>query len=200
MKQALLVAASVLVLAAGMVAGARDALAGGGCHDEVMSDATGVAVDLKGSCFWPTVVRVQAGGTVTWTNRDAGILHTVTGVAQSWGTYDEVAQGESVAYQFDNSGVFPYFCLLHPSMIGAVVVGDGSASAAAAGAGAKLVSAIAPVAANDADQSALESPADSEDASGGVPLTLVAGAVLAAGLIGTSAGVVIGRRAKNGAA
>jgi hypothetical protein len=33
---------------------------------------------------------------------------------------------DTVSYRFQNSGVFPYFCLIHPGMVGAVVVGDGT--------------------------------------------------------------------------
>lgn len=199
MKRAMFLSAAMVVLATGAFFGARDVSAGGGCHSATMTDAAGVSVDLTNRCFEPTVIRVQPRDTVTWTNQDAD-PHTVTGVAQSWGTYDELVPGESVSYEFDQTGVFPYFCLLHPSMVGAVVVGDGSASAATAGDGAKLVSAVAPVAESDAGQSSSESPAESEDGGNGVAVTLVVGAALAAGLIGTSAGVAIGRRTKGGAA
>ena len=33
--------------------------------------------------------------------------------------------GEKVSYTFSEEGVFPYVCILHPGMIGAIVVGDG---------------------------------------------------------------------------
>jgi hypothetical protein len=46
-------------------------------------------------------------------------------VTASWGNADDIAEGESVAYAFDNPGVYPYFCILHPGMVGAIVVGDG---------------------------------------------------------------------------
>jgi hypothetical protein len=34
-------------------------------------------------------------------------------------------QGETVSYRFDQDGVYPYSCLIHPGMVGAIVVGDG---------------------------------------------------------------------------
>jgi plastocyanin len=101
------------------------ASAGGGCHSGLFVDAKGVKVDLRELCFTPTVIRVQPGQSVTWTNRD-DTAHTVTGVAGMWGTYDPLSLNDKVTYRFQNSGVFPYFCLIHPGMVGAVVVGDGT--------------------------------------------------------------------------
>jgi plastocyanin len=100
---------------------------GGGCHSEAFSDQQGVTVDLRDACFTPTVIRVQPGQSVTWTNRDP-MPHTVTGAALRWGNYDELSGGDKVTYRFQTSGVFPYFCVIHPSMVGAVVVGDGTSS------------------------------------------------------------------------
>lgn len=101
------------------------ASAGGGCHSGQFVDSKGVKVDLRDLCFTPTVIRVQPGQSVTWTNRD-DTAHTVTGVAGRWGTYDELGLNDTVTYRFQSSGVFPYFCLIHPGMVGAVVVGDGT--------------------------------------------------------------------------
>jgi hypothetical protein len=39
-----------------------------------------------------------------------------------------------VSYTFEEVGVFPYFCVFHPAMVGAVVVGDGAADGDAAAA------------------------------------------------------------------
>jgi len=81
-------------------------------------------VDLKQLCFVQTVLRVKSGQPVTWTNYDS-TGHTVTGVGGSWGSYDTIVSGKSVTYSFSKAGIFPYFCLIHPGMVGAVVVGDG---------------------------------------------------------------------------
>jgi plastocyanin len=106
---------------------ASGAIAGGGCHSEQFTDAQGVKVDLRDLCFTPTVIRVKTGQSVTWTNRDQ-TAHTVTGAALRWGNYDELNGGDAVTYRFQSSGVFPYFCAIHPSMVGAVVVGNGTSS------------------------------------------------------------------------
>jgi plastocyanin len=123
-----LTALAITALAAALaITSNSPANAGGGCHSEVFNDEATTQVQLTRNCFSPTVVRVAEGDTVTFTNSDPDI-HTVTGVVNTWGDDKNIRAGEFVTYQFDESGVFPYFCYLHPSMVGAVVVGDGSAA------------------------------------------------------------------------
>jgi plastocyanin len=104
--------------------------AGGFCHSD-STDATGTAVEMKDACFTPTVLHVKLGQAITWVNRD-GFAHMVIGAGGTWGGFDELAGGDSVTYRFGAPGVYPYFCVLHPGMIGAVVVGDGTAPGKAA--------------------------------------------------------------------
>ncbi len=119
--------AALAVIAATTPFAVRVAHAGGGCHKDTMSDAATTEATLKGNCFEPTVIRIDRGASITWTNLDE-VPHTVTGADNTWGSYDELALNDQATYRFDDSGVFPYFCFLHPSMIGAVVVGDGTPS------------------------------------------------------------------------
>jgi plastocyanin len=100
------------------------AQAGGGCHRQTATDMRGVTATLVDNCFDPVVLRVEPGQRVRWVNKDQ-TAHTVTGAAGRWGSYEELAAGKTVAWRFDQAGVFPYFCIVHPGMIGAVVVGDG---------------------------------------------------------------------------
>jgi plastocyanin len=104
------------------VFGATPAGAGGSCHSEA-SASRGVAVTLRELCFGPTVLYVQPGAAVTWTNRD-DFQHTVTGLGFQWGTADDLQQGQSYSHRFALPGVYPYACILHPGMVAAVVVGD----------------------------------------------------------------------------
>src|SRR5439155_16682304 len=108
--------------------GAPAAVAGGGCHSSQFTDARGVRVDVQNLCFTPTVIRIQPGQRVTWTNQD-NTAHTVTGAAFLWGSTDELGFHQKISFRFAASGVFPYFCLIHPGMVGAVVVGDGTSAA-----------------------------------------------------------------------
>src|SRR5438270_5383763 len=130
----------VAVFVVGLLLATRSSVAlaapasGGGGHacPEPQSDSHTTSVDVKEGCMLPTVVRVDAGSTITWTNRDEA-LHTVTGTdvrsgrpgAGSWGSLEELSQNQTFSHTFNDAGVYPYYCMLHPGMIGAVVVGDG---------------------------------------------------------------------------
>jgi len=121
--RAVLIAAMILVVILG---NSEIASAGGaGCHSQAITNERGAAVTVAGFCFEPTVLRVQPGETVTWTNEDS-VPHTVTGANNVWGSFDQFGRGETLTERFDESGVYPYWCALHPSMLGTVVVGDGS--------------------------------------------------------------------------
>lgn len=113
---------AVMAAAAGATAG------GGGCHQTTTTELRGTSVDVGKNCFGPTVLRVAVGETVTWKNFDP-FAHTLTAAG---GVFDhELAAGETFQYTFGRAGVYPYYCLLHARMAGAVVVGDSTVSPAA---------------------------------------------------------------------
>ncbi|CAN5697246.1 hypothetical protein BH24CHL5_BH24CHL5_06160 [soil metagenome] len=64
---------------------------------------------------------IEIGSTVTWTNNDPGVMHTVTAVD---GSFDSgfLETGESFSYTFNSPGEFEYFCLPHPWMRARIVV------------------------------------------------------------------------------
>ncbi len=124
----------VMILILGVIVGALvptgPATAGGGCHDPKFGDAKTDEVKMGNLCFYPTVARVEPGTKVTWRNGDP-VTHMVIGAGGVWGSPDELAANGLTTFTFDEPGVFPYSCPIHPGMVGAVVVGDGVASAAA---------------------------------------------------------------------
>ena len=67
------------------------------------------------------VLTIPVGTTVTWTNDDPGMIHTVTSVD---GLFDSgfFNEGETWSYTFDEPGEFEYFCTPHPWMRAMVVV------------------------------------------------------------------------------
>jgi plastocyanin len=70
--------------------------------------------------FAPTALKVTAGSTVTWTNKDDE-PHTVvsdTGLFRS-GAMDT---DESFSFKFDKPGTYHYACSIHPRMVGTIVV------------------------------------------------------------------------------
>jgi len=119
---------SILVLTS-LWLGGGSASAGGGCfHGVPPSDGTGDTVRMTGNCFDATVLHVDPGTKVTWVNEDP-YAHTVTGVGGTWGDFTELERDDVVSYRFEGSGVYVYSCIIHPGMVGAVVVGDGSGDA-----------------------------------------------------------------------
>jgi nitrite reductase (NO-forming) len=67
------------------------------------------------------VLTIKVGTTVTWTNDDPEMLHTVTDVD---GAFDSgfLDPDQSFSFTFDTPGEFEYFCLPHPWMRAMVVV------------------------------------------------------------------------------
>lgn len=81
-------------------------------------EASDAAVAIAAFAFDPAALRVSVGTTVTWTNNDP-TTHTVTGEDFDTGALEPSATG---ALTFDTTGTFDYFCAIHPSMQGRVVV------------------------------------------------------------------------------
>jgi len=117
------VAVCSLFAAAAFVSVEHANAGGAHCATGAITDEAGAEVEVSGFCYEPTVLRIDAGQSVGWTNRDAE-PHTISGVNAAWGNYTQFGQGESISFSFPSDGVFPYFCALHPGMIGAVVVGE----------------------------------------------------------------------------
>lgn len=77
---------------------------------------------IRGFQFIPPEVTIKQGGSVTFTNMDS-TPHTATprDGAQFMGT-GRIKKGESQVVQFEAVGIQDYFCDIHPSMIGRVIV------------------------------------------------------------------------------
>src|SRR5437870_13655765 len=99
-----------------------------GCQDPPAATpptvaATPVAtnrVAIENFAFGPPAVTVAVGSTVTWTNRDLE-QHTVTARDRTFNS-DAVDSGQTYAFTFSKSGTYDYVCLIHPHMVGKVVV------------------------------------------------------------------------------
>jgi len=77
-------------------------------------------------CFIPYEVTVDVGGVVTWSNDDTA-AHTVTAGSAGdgpSGVFDSslFMAGTTFSHTFEAEGEFPYFCMVHPWMIGIVTV------------------------------------------------------------------------------
>ena len=132
----LTVVALIVLSVAGLSLPTATAGGGGGgfCAEGTFSDQASTSVAMMDMCFTPTVARIEPGDTVIFHNKDA-TPHMVSGVSNVFGnSRKDIPNGEAVSYRFDDEGVFPYMCVLHPGMVGAIVVGDGEGKTDAAGA------------------------------------------------------------------
>jgi plastocyanin len=119
--------------AAPAAAGGNAAATGGMAHMAIAAPAPGAALGAqstglprKGDAFVqivnfrfsPAVIRIHAGQTVAWTNRDV-VAHTVdlSGV-----TSNVLSRGDTYTQRFTAPGTYPYICSIHPFMHGMVVV------------------------------------------------------------------------------
>ena len=100
---------------------------------EVAVDITPGSSTKTTDAFSPNPVNVNVGDKVTWTNKDS-TPHTVTsGTGGSSGTPDGkfdsspgfnplIPPQGKFSFTFSEAGEFPYYCGLHPNMVGKVVV------------------------------------------------------------------------------
>jgi plastocyanin len=107
-----------------------------------MTSTGGVAVSIEpgastlaAKAFSPNPVTVKVRGeTVTWTNKD-NVAHTVTsgtgpsdpnkGKEFDSGFSSLLTPGKTFSHIFKTSGQIPYFCQIHPTMMGKIIVSYG---------------------------------------------------------------------------
>jgi plastocyanin len=164
---------ALLIAALGFASGAA---AGGGCHgapesEARPSEAAANTVKIDGCTFAPTVARVAAGSEVRFINASEA-FHDIVGRDGAWGT-DGLDVGRTFSYTFQDEGLYPFSCSLHPGMAGVIVVGE---PAVAEAPDLQAAAAVAPV------DSATTATGD-----GGSPTALIA-----AGAVGLLGGLAIG--------
>jgi len=78
------------------------------------------------SCYSPAKITINAGDTVHWMNVDSA-AHTVT-AGTSADVKIEVFNSDLLmadgtwSHEFNDAGIYDYFCMVHPWMIGTVTV------------------------------------------------------------------------------
>ena len=78
-----------------------------------------INVGIKGLKFTPAQVTAHVGDTVVWTNQDP-MPHTSTARTGEWDL--SVPPGQSASFVAAKAGTFAYFCRIHASMGGKLVV------------------------------------------------------------------------------
>jgi len=80
---------------------------------------TGI-VSIEGMRFQPATLVVDKGDTVTWTH-NSPMPHSVKANDGDFGS-SVMSSGQSFSQTFDEPGTYSYYCSLHPSMRGKIVV------------------------------------------------------------------------------
>jgi plastocyanin len=116
-------AAALGVLA---LAGASGCGNSGGKSSGTATVPAAATVQIASYKFAPPTITVNAGGKVTWIDRDAD-AHTATADsgAQTFDT-NTLKTGKSKTLTFSKAGTYPYHCVYHAFMKGTVVVKQGA--------------------------------------------------------------------------
>ncbi|MFC1912366.1 cupredoxin family copper-binding protein [Chloroflexota bacterium] len=82
-----------------------------------------IEVTIDGLAFNPAVLNVPIGAIVVWYNNDS-VTHTVTARDNSFGSgnLSPGEPGDTFRYIFEQSGTFEYYCKIHPSMVGKIII------------------------------------------------------------------------------
>lgn len=84
--------------------------------------------ELDSSCYLPNEEKLSGGEIILWTNIDS-TAHTVTSGNPAEGKSDYFDSGiippqNNFLHKFNDTGIFQYYCELHPWMLGVISVGD----------------------------------------------------------------------------
>ena len=126
-------AASLLAILSIVAIGASANISAFGQSDKVQATIVPGASTLTDTSYSPNPIEATVGQTVVWTNDDSA-FHTVTfgsvGAPDAGKAFDSglagptalTAKGKTFEHKFDTAGEYPYFCTLHPAMVGTVTV------------------------------------------------------------------------------
>ena len=89
--------------------------------EETSPAAAPVPIRIDNFAFSPNELKVTAGTTVEWVNRD-DIPHTVVSDDKTTFKSKALDTDDSYTFTFTTPGVYEYFCSLHPHMTATVVV------------------------------------------------------------------------------
>lgn len=79
-------------------------------------------VAIEKMLFVPQILKIRAGTTVTWLNKEKRNNHSIFFEKEGLPESDRIFPGESWQRTFDKPGVYPYVCGPHPEMSGTVEV------------------------------------------------------------------------------
>ncbi len=83
--------------------------------------------------YSPNPIEIDVGDSVIWTNNDFTVHTAVSGTSAGGptglfggdpGSIELILPGGTQNHTFTDGGEFPYYCALHPNMVGEVIVGE----------------------------------------------------------------------------
>ena len=77
-------------------------------------------IEISNFNFSPATLTVKVGDTVTWTNKDS-MSHSATADDKSFDT-GVLTKGQSGKVTFSKAGTYTYYCSIHSSMRGTIIV------------------------------------------------------------------------------
>lgn len=101
--------------------------------DKIQVSIVEGATFLTDTAYNPNPIEVNVGQTILWTNDDFS-FHTVTSGTAGDPDYGSIfdsglagptamaSTGKTYEYKFEFAGEYPYYCILHPGMVGKVIV------------------------------------------------------------------------------
>lgn len=90
--------------------------------DAQISGSLDETIRVEDFAFRPGNLQVPVGARVTWSNQDSA-PHDATARNADWKT-GRLSRGESTSLTFDESGVFEFYCSIHPQMKARLSVQD----------------------------------------------------------------------------
>tara|TARA_B100000029_G_scaffold249474_1_gene246369 strand:+ start:11 stop:619 length:609 start_codon:yes stop_codon:yes gene_type:complete len=92
----------------------------------IPSGAGAPGCEETNECYIPAELTISSGTTVIWENVDAAAHLATSGTPDGGpdGTFDSgmIMGGDSFEFEFTEKGEFPYYCIVHPWMVGTVTV------------------------------------------------------------------------------
>jgi amicyanin len=78
-------------------------------------------VAAENFAFNPAELRIKAGDTVVWTNKDTA-LHTITSDSGNEISSSSLSNGQTYSHTFATKGTYDYHCSIHTSMKAKIIV------------------------------------------------------------------------------
>ena len=117
MKRVLVLAMALMLTVIGCDGG-DDA---GGGTTATTAAAAEQTVEIADLAFAPEELTIAAGSAVTWVSLDPDLPHTATSDDDVFDS-GNLTEGQDFSFTFDEAGTFAYFCSVHPTMRGTIVV------------------------------------------------------------------------------